>query len=214
MFVELYRYFISNRSLSLPGIGTLQLDRQSARYNFSDKLMQPPAFGVSYKPVSIVKNTGLISWLAAEMQISRDDAAGKYEAFIKEFKEQLSAGNEINWNGIGTFKQNESGQLGFLPGESSSGQIPVTAEKLIRENAEHAVKVGEEIRTSTQMQTQLATKTKKNKLSLLPAVLLLLASAGFIGWFLIQKGVSISSVSNQQAVTPADNNESYRVLQN
>jgi hypothetical protein len=214
MFVELYRYFISSRSLSLSGIGTLQLDRQPACYNFSDKLIQPPVFSVSCKPGNTGDDSGLIAWLATDLQISRDDAAEKYEAFIKEFREQLSSGSEINWNGIGNFKQNDSGQLGFIPGGSHSGQMPVAAEKLIRENAEHAIKVGEEIRTSTQMQSRRVVKTKKDKLSWLAPVLLFLASAGFISWYFMQNGFSISSVSNQQAVFPTDSKDNYKILQN
>ncbi len=212
MFTELYRYFILHRSLSLPGIGLLQLNRQPAVYHFADKKILPPAFSTSFQEDAKENPPGFLHWLGSEMNLSTEEAKYRFDQFIHNLKNDISLQARIEWEGIGSFSQDNEGRIHFLSSQIDAGMTAVDAQKIIRQNAEHVLQVGEETRTSTQMQSQLAKKEQRRTGSRLPGLILLLGTIAFLAWHFLQKGTGPEAMSNQQKITPLPSPDTYTIL--
>ena len=102
---------------------------------------------------------------------------------------------------VGVFRRDNQGNLAldqqtiFLPSEQ-----PVTAEKVIRVKAEHTVLVGEQEKTSLQMEKYFAETQRKKNYMWLIALILTVLSVMFIGWYFSEKGFSPSSAGNQSVI--------------
>jgi hypothetical protein len=83
---------------------------------------------------------------------------------------------------------------------------------VLREKAEHTVRVGEDEKTSVQMEEMLAhTEERRSYWWALPLVLGLLAVV-FIGWYLSKHGMETTSSANSKKLIPAASAVTYKVL--
>ncbi|MEO8405984.1 MAG: hypothetical protein ABI480_15360, partial [Chitinophagaceae bacterium] len=121
-------------------------------------------------------------------------------------RNQLSSGNKLQWTGIGTLSRGLSGETKFEPDtETISPALAIPAVKVLRENAEHTVRVGEDQKTSVEMRELLHT-TDDGKKSLWWVVALVIAilSLIFIGYHFSTKGLTTSAASNQKKLVPEE----------
>jgi hypothetical protein len=212
MYEELYRYFIQNKKLALPGIGTLLLQRRPAESDFVNKRINPPSYSVVFQTVADSPSLKFFKWLGAAFLISDHAAIIRFNDFVFDLKKQISDGNKINWKGVGILNKGLAGEVKFTPAAISAIENPITAEKVIREKAEHFVRVGEDERTSVEM-TELLSKTEVKKSSwLLFAITAVLLSLMFIGWYLSKNGVDVSSTSNTMKLVPMEASAPYQKL--
>lgn len=212
MYEELYRYFIQNKKLALPGIGTLLLERKPAESDFVNKQINPPSYSVVFQAVSDSPSLKFFKWLGAAFLISDHAAIIRFNDFVFDLKKQINDGNKINWEGLGTLNKGLAGEVKFTPAAISVIENPITAEKVIREKAEHFVRVGEDERTSVEM-TELLSKTEVKKSSwFLFAIAAVLLSLMFIGWHLSENGVDVSSSSNTLKLVPMETSAPYQNL--
>lgn len=212
MYEELYRYFIQNKKLALPGIGTLLLERKPAESDFVNKQINPPSYSVVFQAVSDLPSLKFFKWLGAAFLISDHAAIIRFNDFVFDLKKQINDGNKINWEGLGTLNKGLAGEVKFTPAAISVIENPITAEKVIREKAEHFVRVGEDERTSVEM-TELLSKTEVKKSSwFLFAIAAVLLSLMFIGWHLSENGVDVSSSSNTLKLVPMETSAPYQNL--
>ncbi len=80
-----------------------------------------------------------------------------------DVKNKISSGEIIDWNGVGTLSRGLAGEIKFKSAVNNLGyEEPVTAEKVIREKAEHMVRVGEDERTSAEM-TEMLNQPEEKK---------------------------------------------------
>ena len=145
------------------------------------------------------------------MQVSDREAAGRFNEFTDLTTEQLAKGATIHWKGVGLIHRNSSGEMEFSPDEIALVK-PVKAKKVIRENAAHMVRVGEDQKTSEEMTMLLSQQPARRSIGWLwPAVLSMLAIL-FIGWYLSSKGVKTSSTANNKKPALNEAGKSYRVI--
>ncbi len=179
MYDELYEYLLLNRSLTVPGIGTFLLERSPARLDFTDKLIYPPVFSIGIKE--------------SELSV---DFSGRINDLVSGWKKKIDNGGIINWEGVGTIQKDDSGAVEFIAA-SHLVEDPVPAIRVLRERAEHSVRVGEDERTSTQM-TEMLSETTDVKRSLwwAWAAAIGLFALIFLGWYFSENGVEPGSTAN------------------
>ena len=204
MYTELYQYLIQHKQLSVPGIGTFLLERRPAAVNFPERKIEPPAYGVSLQTVSKSPSRNFFIWLGAVLQVSDRDAVIRFNDFVFDLKRQLSGGNIVNWNGIGQLSKGLGGDIKFIPQEKRSLESSVVAEKVMREKAEHMVRVGEDEKTSAEMTELLSHTEKKKSYWWAYALVVALLSVMFIGWAFSENGISMSSTSNSKKLVPVE----------
>lgn len=213
MYEKLYQYLLQHNKLPVPGIGTFLLAKASAQAEFSNKRINPPAYTISLQSVASSPTIHFFSWLANALQIGERDAVLKFNDFVFDLKKQVDNGDTINWNGVGAITKGLGGEIKFSSDVISVAyETPVAAEKVIREKAEHNVRVGEDQRTSAEMVEMLSHPEANKSYWWAYALAIALAAFVFIGWHFSQKGVSVSSTSNNRVLAPSATNTTYKIL--
>jgi hypothetical protein len=200
---HLYRCLILYKKISLPGIGTIFLHRHPAQLDFGNRQIYPPAFQFKLKPGADKPSKKLYDRLSSLLSISEWEAIKAVNDFSFDIKNKLSSAGEALWDSVGIFRRDEKGNITLdstpvaLPSE-----MPVTAEKVIREHAEHTLLVGEQEKTSLEMQEYFAESPAKKDYSMAVAVILVFLSLIFTGWYFSGKGINPASAGNQHVIKP------------
>jgi hypothetical protein len=213
MYGELYRYFITHKQLMVPGIGTFQLERKPASVDFPNKLIHAPSFSIALHHGNTLPGKQFFAWLAQALRIGDRDAVIRFNDFAFDMRRKIQDGDSINWDGMGKLSLGLAGEIRFEPSlKDSMLQAPVKAEKVIRDKAEHTVRVGEDEKTSAQMIEMLNQPAAKKNYWWAWALVLGLLAIMFLGWYFSEHGVGVSSTGNQQKISPVVADKTYTVL--
>jgi len=213
MFDILYRYLIRNRQISLSGIGTLSVQVRPSISEFVDRTFLPPVYSFVFEPGKETSSRKLFSWLAAAFNITERQAVIRFNDFLFDLKRELEAGNEITWQGVGSLRKGLTGEISLdAVKKDLIFQQPVIAAKVMRENAEHIVLVGEREKTSTEMtEILLAPSPIEEKRSywwVWPLAIIIISFI-FLGWYFSEHGMS--STGNNQKFSPAKAPSGYHL---
>jgi hypothetical protein len=211
MYGELYQYLILHKYLNLPGIGKLCIEKKPARFDVVDKVINPPAFSIGLQHDNSNPPKNFFNWLALKLSITDRDAVIKFNDFLFDLKKQLNAGNKLEWEGVGTISKGPGGDIVLDPSlNDHTPGTPVAAIKVLRENAQHIIRVGEEERTSAQMQEILQHSEEEGKSYWwVAAVVLVILSVIFIGYYFSVNGMSTSAAANQKKLVPAEQTKTH-----
>jgi hypothetical protein len=137
----------------------------------------------------------------------------KFNDFAYNMKKQVDSGDIIIWNGVGTITKGLGGDVKLATAVSSiSYEVPVPAIKVIREKAEHTVRVGEDQKTSAEMVEMLSHTEAKRSYWWAYGLSIAVLSLMFIGWHFSKNGIKVSSTANNQIVTPVAGVATYKIL--
>lgn len=187
MHSYIYKYFALNKNIVLPGIGSFNAETQTAKLDFINRILQAPSTVIHYHQYDKV-DAKFYNFLSKETGLNENDAANNFTRFAGQLKEQLEKNNILELKGIGTLTKNTSG-YSFVANDTVQNFFPdVVAERVIRKNAEHPVKVGDYHKTSTQMHKELQRRVLKKDSWLINAFVL--AAIGVIAivlYYVIKK---------------------------
>jgi hypothetical protein len=197
----LYEFLILNKKLSLPGIGTICLCQNSAQLDFTNKQFIPSSFYFTIETRNDKPSRKLFDWLSSSLNITEWDAIKSVNDFSFALKKKLSENGEANWENVGVIRRNNNGDLKLEPQSILlQSEQPVAAQKVIRVKAEHTVLVGEQEKTSVEMEEYFAENPRKKNYAWLIVVILIALAVMFIGWYFSEKGFSTSSAGNQSVI--------------
>jgi len=206
MYAELYRFLILHKELPIPNIGTFSLIRQPARGDFPNRIIDPPGYTFSFQPDVNSSSKKFFGWLSDALLISDRDAIVRFNDFTYELKRKITNGETIDWKGVGTLSKDLAGEIKFIPiTKDLIFEQPVKAEKLIREKAEHMVRVGEEEKTSAEMEILLTKPGEKRSTWWAYAIAIGLLLIMFLGWYFSDHGLNVSATGNEQKLVPQKN---------
>ncbi len=212
MYPELFQYLLLHKQLPMPGIGTFSLERTPARIDFPNKLMYPPVYHFSLRENTDSPSRNFFNWLGKALHISDRDAIIRFNDFSFDMKKQITEGDIINWKGVGTIRKGPVGEVKFIPAEPTIHEDPLPATRVLREKAEHSVRVGEDERTSAEMVEMLAPQEKKRSWWWATALVAGLLAFIFTGWYLSENGVETGAVANTKKLEPAEAAATYKAL--
>jgi nucleoid DNA-binding protein len=156
----IHKYFALNRSVSLPGIGSFVAETRNAKLDFIDKTLEAPIYAIRFDK-NEVADEKFYGFLSRETGVEQSKIVEDLRGFTAHLKEQLEQNRPVGLPGIGTLIKNALGYE-LVADNSIQNYFPsISAERIIRQNAEHTVKVGEEERTSTQMHEHFQQKKVK-----------------------------------------------------
>ena len=201
MYSTLYKYLILHKHLSLPGIGTIQLQKTSSEYDFANKSFTPPVFNFEMESGQQGSSKKLFEWLSKVKEVTEWEAIKLVNDFSFDLKNQISASGEVNWKNVGRFLRDDKGNIvlesAFLQLES---EMPVVAEKVIREKAEHKVLVGESESTTIEMEEYFSDTPAKKDLGWIIAIVVVVLSIMLLGIYLSENGLNPSSFGNRNII--------------
>lgn len=163
MHQYLQKYLALHYKLSLPGIGVFTTALQPASVDFISKTVYAPLHDITFTYDETATDETFPWFLVKETSLSETDAIHHWKEYLRMIKHSLS--NHETWKiaGIGTLRSaNENIEF---ESENSINKFfpPVTADKVLRENAQHIIKVGEDEKTSSEMHELLHRETVKDR---------------------------------------------------
>jgi nucleoid DNA-binding protein len=222
MYELIYKFLIKYRTIDLPGIGTFTLRVQPAQSRFVDQSFLPPKYYVAFEQDHAVDDVDareqgavtqeriapsrkLFSWIADNYGLTDKEAIIRFNEFLFELRKELDAGKKIVWSGIGTLEKDAGGEIKFNGDKNALPWLQQTvAKKVIRENAEHTMLVGETEKTSAQMSEILlnprSIKDKRAYWWVWPLAVII-AIFIFLGWYFSEHGVSGNATGNNHKVS-------------
>lgn len=226
MYDRLYKFLLRYKTLHLPGIGRIILQTEPAESRFVDQRYLPPNYSITFEPDRFLENEGdterapgsqqqralpsatVFSWLAANDDITEKEAVIRFDDFVFGLKAQLNAGKKITWNGIGVLQKDATGNIAFHTYKTEAPWLePTIAKKVIRNNAEHTILVGEAEKTSLQMTEMLSgpgqVKEKHGYWWVWPLAVII-AIFIFLGWYFSEHGISGNATGNHHKTSPAE----------
>ncbi|MEO5500057.1 MAG: hypothetical protein ABIR31_01330 [Ginsengibacter sp.] len=150
-------FIIQSDTCSLPEIGRFKKVYSTASTDIANQQISPPREEIKFQERSENLSEELISYVAFKKQISIDDAGRELHDWCKSAKERLDNNESIKLESVGTLKMTHSGTLYFHP-EETEDLPPVDAQRVIHQNSEHAVLVGDKESTNTLMNEYLNTE--------------------------------------------------------
>ena len=183
MFQLLHQYLIENSNLHLPGIGTLEFADMPARLDVADKQLQAPHKTLRLNSdINSQNKHALMGFLSRQLDISEEQSYTVFQQFSESINSSLGTKRILYWDNLGAFQKDETGTVQFVQTSDIDQYLPsVSAERMIRQNAQHSMTVGDTETTNTAMQEyydepELAVKDNW----WLWAVVIFVASAGLI----------------------------------
>lgn len=212
MYECLYRFLIKYKKLVLPGIGTVALHLRPSVSEFADRHFSPPGYFFTLERADEIPRGKLFSWLASHFSITDSEAVIRFNEFIFDLTRKLKEGKEIQWQKVGSFQKELTGEIKFTGAKEALSWLEnVPAQKIIRENVEHRMLVGEVEKTSTEMNKLLSSATieKKYQWWLWPAAIVV-AILIFLGWYFSEHGTN-APTGNHSKISPANAPTGYKL---
>lgn len=147
MFHQLTKYLFHYKQVSIPSVGTLYLVQQPARLNVVDKLIEPPGYLAELKTEQAVTDHQL-DFLSRALKAEKETVRRNLQELGDRLQRKIQ-NDGFEWKGIGWLRQ-AGHQFAVLP----EAMEPIPAAKVLRQNAEHSVLVGDQQLTSTQIAGQ------------------------------------------------------------
>lgn len=152
----LNKYFSINHKLYIPGVGNFTYAEKPAVLDFANKSISQPQYEIVFHQENLPADKNFFNFLCAQMHTEEWKAVIAFNDFSNHIKNVLSHTGIFNIDGLGTISQKMAGELSFQPYINKTKLFPeITAERVIRKKTEHAVLVGEQEKTSSQMQHQI-----------------------------------------------------------
>jgi len=144
MTEALVSYLLQHKSLSIPGLGSMYIERIPAQTDFVNKRILPPGFHYRFDKYFDAPDKDFFTYLALQNDMADYEAIKWYNEWAYELRNKIRDGQEISWSGIGKLKKDVTGDIVF----ESEGAIytllePTPANRVLRSNAQHTMLVGD-----------------------------------------------------------------------
>ena len=202
MIDTLNTYLVQHRSISIPGLGTIYVERIPAQTDFVNKQILPPSYHYRFDKFFDSPHKDFFTFLAARKNMAEYEAIGFYSDWALDFRNRIRNNEVIEWEGVGTLAQDSSGEVMFHAQSALPSYLkPVYAERVIRNNAQHTMLVGDKETTNVEMTELLSEEVYVEKESWwIYALIIAAISLVAIFFYFNRNGMNIESTSNQQKV--------------
>lgn len=176
-------YLLQNKSISIPGLGTIYVERTPAQADFVNRQLLPPAYHFRFDKYFDAPGKDFFTFLAARSRVEDFEAIKIYNEWALQLRNNIGSQEYTDLQGVGALKRDDSGDIIFEPASpQQTFHLPVPAERIIRSNARHTMIVGDREVTNVEMSDYLQESArKKNKWWIYAAII---AAAALIAIFI------------------------------
>lgn len=137
-------YLLQKSKVSIPGLGTIYVDRSPARSDFINKQLLPPSYHFRFDKYFDAPSKDFFTYLASSKHVEDYEAIRLYNEWAHSLRNNIGSDQSAVLEGIGELKRDLSGDVLFEAAPApASFHIPVPAKRIIRTNARHKVIVGD-----------------------------------------------------------------------
>ncbi len=164
MYQLLYKYLVLNQHLSIPGVGSFDMVQVPARLDFINRSIQAPEPIVKFTNKTAIADKKFYAFVANETNISEVDAIKQLHEFAYQLKSDIQTSHEVTLPGMGILKKETGGHLSFESAPVLHDYFPsAVAERVIHENTEHTILVGDDEFSNIEMEELLEEQAKIKK---------------------------------------------------
>ena len=202
MYNILNNYLFLNKSIPVPGLGTIYMESLPATIDASTRSILPPVYHIRFDKFSDSPEKNLFSYLSSQQNISDYEALRQYNDFAYSLRDRLNYFREAPWEGLGALIKDDMGEIHFESTIANPFFLQaVPAEKVVHANAKHMLLVGDRERSSREMSDWFAEEPiHGNRLWWLVALLGGIAAVFVIMFHFSSHGWNVGSTSNQQVI--------------
>jgi hypothetical protein len=188
MYGYLYKYLSLHSKLSLPGIGQFTTDQVPSRIDFVNKRLYPYMPVIRFTQGTPMADKFFYSFIAQGFGIDDLEAIQKFNEFIFYLKEQFTLHGFVDFPGIGRLTKQFSNTYSFKPINNIQHFYPdIHAERVIRKNIPHTIKIGEEEVSSFDVLDEAAVQNDEEKSWKIYALALALVAAMTIAYYYLTR---------------------------
>lgn len=137
-------YLLQHKSISIPGLGSVYIERIPAQTDFVNKRIIPPSYHFRFDKYFDAPDKEFFTYLAQQKDIADYEAIKWYNEWAYQLRNRLRNNETEEWPGIGTLKKDLSGDIVFeAAGAIASLQEPAPANRVIQAHAQHTMLVGD-----------------------------------------------------------------------
>jgi len=146
------KYLLRYKRVAIPKVGTFEIVVQSPQLDVADKRLTSPVYLTRH---NVDDNVPDHQFRFFANGVDEKQVRDELYSFGERLRRQVQ-NSPFYWKGLGTLKYASSAVL-FEPDEILLGSLPpVTAEKVIRQNVQHSMLVGDREMNSQQVNEVLA----------------------------------------------------------
>ncbi|HEY2726916.1 MAG TPA: hypothetical protein VGI61_07070 [Parafilimonas sp.] len=185
MYNAIKKFLALYHHLSLPGIGNFTVETQPAKIDFANHTISSSKNKIVFSNDIFSAEKKFYKFLSHELNIDEVHAIRSFTNFTSRLQDDLNEKNNLYFKGIGTLTKQTSHVITFQPDEIPAYFPEFTAERVIRKNATHTVKVGEDERTSEEMYSALyqPKKIKKERWWIAASILAIIGIAAIVFYY-------------------------------
>ena len=141
----LVSYLLQHKSISIPGLGSMYIERIPAQTDFVNRRILPPDYHFRFDKYFDAPDKDFFTYLAKQQNIADYEAIKWYNEWAYELRSKIREGQIVEWAGIGTLKKDISGEIVFeSAGRIPSLQEPTPANRVIHTHSQHTMLVGDQ----------------------------------------------------------------------
>jgi hypothetical protein len=195
-------YLLQHKSVSIPGLGTIYVERIPAQSDFVNRQLLPPSYHYRFDRYFDTPGKEFFSFLSARKNIQDFEAIRLFNEWALNVRNSISGENQsAELEGIGSINRNASGEVIFEPfGKPVSYDVILPAERIIRSNAKHGMLVGDKETTNAEMNEYYTEEVHKEKIAWWIYALIIAAIALIIIFFNYYRNGDSSPFGNQQKI--------------
>jgi len=159
-------YLLQKSSVSIPGLGTIYVERSPARSDFINRQVLPPSYHFRFDKYFDAPGKDFFTFLATRKNIEDYEAIKLYNEWAHSLRNYIGTDQSSSLEGIGILKRDSSGEIVFEPENPSDIlSVPVPAKRIVRTNSKHTMLVGDKEVSNIEMTDYLQDGVHKEKTS-------------------------------------------------
>lgn len=160
-------YLLHNHSVSIPGLGTIYIERTPAQSDFVNRQILPPSYHFRFDRYFDTPGKDFFTFLSVKKHIHDFEAIKMFNEWALELRNSISGVDQsAELEGIGLLKRDASGDVVFEPAvKPEAYTLSVPAERIIRTNAKHIMLVGDKETTNVEMSDYLQEEPSRKRIS-------------------------------------------------
>lgn len=204
MVSALNSYLVQHKRLSIPGLGTIYVERIPAQSDFVNKQIIPPSYHYRFDRYFDAPDKDFFTYLAVQKEIADYEAIRWYNEWAYELRNKIRTQEQVEWENVGILKTDVSGEIVFEARPYLVSYLePVPAERVIRTNAQHTMIVGDKEVTNKAMTDYLNVETVyvEKESWWIYALILTTIAVVVLFFHFWRSGFHSGSVNNQQTIS-------------
>ena len=196
MIAILNSYLIQHKSICIPGLGTIYLERIPSINDFSNRQLLPPSYKYRFDKYFDAPDKEFFSFLASGQNMAEYEAIKMYNEFAYDLRDRIRKEERFDWPQVGILMRDATGEIQFKSELIQPGFVqPVPANRVIRQDARHAILVGDQELTTDHMTELLSEEVHVEKESWWIYALIIFAVAlVIVFFFLYQHGWDLGTL--------------------